>query len=72
MKTYTLYFEFFGRKMKTTVSADSCQDAKDQVVGRVNILSIYEELPPNPTTPNPSKGGEFQNSIFDLFKGFKK
>ena len=34
MKNYTLYFEFFGRKMKTTVSAESCQDAKEMVIGR--------------------------------------
>jgi hypothetical protein len=74
MKNYTLYFEFFGRKMKTTVSAESCQDAKEMVIGRVNFMSIYEDLPP---TPSKLEGEEepfnFKtNSIFDIFKGFKK
>jgi len=72
MKNYTLYFEFFGRKMKTTVAAESCQEAKEMVSGRLNFMSIYEDLPPTPATPNPSKGGEFKDSFFDLFKGFKK
>lgn len=67
MKTYTLYFEFFGRKMKTTVSAESCQEAKDQVADRLNFISIYEDLPPHPER-KPAEG----NSIFDFLKGLKK
>lgn len=72
MKNYTLYFEFFGRKMKTTVAAESCQDAKEMVIGRVNFMSIYEKPTPD---PSPNWGGEVDpavKKIFDLFKGFKK
>jgi len=82
MKTYTLYFEFFGRKMKTTVEADGCQEAKDRVAGRLNFVSIYEDLPSPTPDPSPNLGGDGRTprfggqggneSIFDLFKGFKK
>jgi len=75
MKTYTLYFEFFGRKMKTTVEADSCQEAKEQVADRLNFMSIYEDLPSPTPDPSPNWGGEEDpavKNIFDLFKGFKK
>ncbi len=71
MKNYTLYFEFFGRKMKTTVSADSCQEAKEQVIGRVNFMSIYEDLPPTPSKLEWEEESAVKK-IFDLFKGFKK
>jgi uncharacterized protein YcaQ len=70
MKTYTLYFEFFGRKMKTTVAAESCQDAKEIVIGRVNFMSIYEDA------EREAQSAEHEDpavkKIFDLFKGFKK
>jgi hypothetical protein len=71
MKTYTLYFEFFGRKMKTTVEADSCQEAKDQVAGRLNFISIYEKPTPYPIDYEGDEDPAVKN-IFDLFKGFKK
>jgi len=70
MKNYTLYFEFFGRKMKTTVSAESCQDAKDQVAGRVNFLSIYENA--ECEAQSAEHNDPAVKKIFDLFKGFKK
>lgn len=39
---YDVYFEFFGRKMKTTIEASSRQEAERQVRERVHILMIQE------------------------------
>ena len=32
---YTVYFEIFGKKMKTTVQAKSEEDAKYQIMGKI-------------------------------------
>ena len=66
MKNYTLYFEFFGRKMKTTVSAESCQEAKDQVADRLNFMSIYENAEREEQSAKHEDPAV--KKIFDLFK----
>lgn len=40
MNNYTMYFEFFGKKMKTEVWAKSEEQAKNQIVDRINYLKI--------------------------------
>ena len=42
MPRFDVYFEFYQRKMKTTVDAYSQSDAADKVRARVNILRIQQ------------------------------
>lgn len=42
MKRYKLYFEFYGKKMSTTIFADNEFMAKNQVRNRINFLKIEE------------------------------
>ena len=42
MPRFDVYFEFYQRKMKTTVEAYSQSDAADKVRERVNILRIQQ------------------------------
>ncbi len=41
-KTYTLYFEFFGRKMKMRVNAESKLAAQQKVIDRISFHKIVE------------------------------
>lgn len=43
---YTVYFEIFGKKMKTTVQAKSEEDAKYRVSGRVMNKIVWGEITP--------------------------
>ena len=43
MREYTIYFEFFGKRFKTTVFAESRDDAKQKVFDRVNFIRINEQ-----------------------------
>lgn len=47
MKTYKIYFEVYGRKMKTTVEANNERDAKEwvkeKIIKNTNFLKITEE-----------------------------
>ena len=40
---YTLFFEFFGHKMKTSVQANNVQEAKQKVRDRITFISIQEQ-----------------------------
>lgn len=40
MPRFDVFFEFYGKNMKTTVDAYSQSDAADKVRARVNILRI--------------------------------
>ena len=40
MKTYTLYFEMYGKKMKTTVVAKSVSEAKSLVLSKLKFLKV--------------------------------
>lgn len=46
MKQYTVYFELFGKKMKTTVAANSEEDAKYLIMGKI-IWHKVESEPAN-------------------------
>lgn len=43
MREYKLYFEFYGKKMKTTVKANSMKEAKEIVIKNINFLKIVPE-----------------------------
>ena len=40
MKTYTIYFEIFGKKMKTNVAAYSEEAAKEQIRNKILFNKI--------------------------------
>ena len=42
MKTYEVYFELFGKKMKTTVSASSKEHAKEVIKNKIKFNEIME------------------------------
>lgn len=41
--TYTIFFEFFGHKMKTSVQANNIQEAKQKVRDRITFINIQEQ-----------------------------
>lgn len=43
MKTFTVYFELFGKKMKHTLLAQSKEDAKYQVQKKIIFHKVIEE-----------------------------
>jgi hypothetical protein len=43
MKSYKLYFDFYGKKMQTTVQADSIAEAKKIVIKNINFLKVVPE-----------------------------
>lgn len=43
MKTYTIYFEIYGKKMKTTVEALNENDAKAKVKNKINFIKVEQE-----------------------------
>ena len=43
MKTYKIYFEVYGHKMKTTVQAKNETEAKELVKNKIKFLKITEE-----------------------------
>jgi len=59
MTTYTLYFEFFGKKLKTTVQVETEYQAKQQVINRIK----FEKIINNKSEP--------KNPILDFLNGFK-
>jgi len=46
MRKYKLYFEFYGRKMQTTVIAKSELEAKQKVKDNLTFLKIVPEQDP--------------------------
>ena len=43
MKKYTIYFELFSKKIKTTVEAESEIAAKQKIVANIKWHKIFEE-----------------------------
>ena len=52
---YTIYFELFGKKMKTTVDAKSIEDAKQQVRNKILFHKI-----------EPDENIDFLKNIFNI------
>jgi hypothetical protein len=43
MREYTVYFDCFGKKMKTKVLAKSDADAKQQVIDKIVFVKVESE-----------------------------
>ena len=48
MKQYTIYFSFFGRKMKHTITATSEAHAKKLLEAKINYIKVNERPVSNP------------------------
>ena len=58
MKTYIIYFEIFGKKMKTIIEADSKSEAKQNVKDKIIFHKIEGE--------NDGVNDDVKNQNFDL------
>ena len=52
MKHYTVYLELFGKKMRTTVPAESLSDAIEKVRNKIAIHKVVE-----------AKNNDFNNAM---------
>jgi hypothetical protein len=43
MKNYDIYFEIFGKKMKTTTLAETMSEAKQNVINKIKWHKITEK-----------------------------
>jgi hypothetical protein len=43
MKTYNIYFEIYGKKMKTVIKANSEQEAKEIIKNNIKFIKIVPE-----------------------------
>lgn len=43
MKTYKIYFEVYGKKMKTVINANSEAEAKELVKNKIKFIKIEPE-----------------------------
>lgn len=70
MKEYLVYFEIYGKKLKTTVLAHDKNEAKYLVKERINFLKIVEvtEEVKNDIFSN----DPFVQNLFDIVTGKKK
>ena len=64
MKKYTVYFELFGKKMKTTVLASSKIEAQERILSKVK----FHKIEPKRFTEKESK--EFVDDMQDLMEMF--
>jgi hypothetical protein len=67
MKKYTLLFEFYGHRMKTTVEAATAKEAMQAVRNRVTFVKVHAPEPKRPTATTDRPPG-----FDDLFQSFKK
>lgn len=59
MAKFTLYVEFFGRKVKHELEASSVEDARHKLYGKIIFHKIKQ---------HPESGEELVNRIFNGFK----
>lgn len=45
MKTYTVFFEAFGRKMRTEVRAKNETDAQNEIYKKIKFVKVVESEP---------------------------
>lgn len=64
MQNLTVYFEFFGNKMKTIVNANTYEQAVKIVKNRIKVVKIEDA---NNDVVMPTN----DDQILNFFKGFK-
>ena len=58
---YVVFFEFFGRKMKHAVEAESEQEAKKIISNKIIFYKVEHPK------PNPHSDEDFLNYLKDIF-----
>lgn len=64
MKTWTVYFELFGKKMKTEVEADSFYAAQLKVKDKI----IFHKTVEKPVSQSEQKIDDIFKDIFEILK----
>lgn len=67
MKNYDVYFEIFGKKMKTTIPAETMTEAKQKVINKIKWHKVVE-------TPQDefNQSIDMLDDIIDILGGKKK
>lgn len=65
MNTYRIYFELYGKKMMTSITAKTQADAVEQLRNKIEVHKI-ENLTKRPN--NPFSGTPFGDVFRDVFK----
>jgi hypothetical protein len=72
-RNYTVYFEFFGKKMKHTLFASSQESAKQQIIDKITFDKIDVVAPDQPKKSSSILGDDFDADAFiDLITGLTK
>lgn len=66
MKNFVIYFEFYGRKIKTTVLSDNEENAKKVIINKINFHKIEKE------DSQFNKYSDFFDNFMDIISGKKK
>ena len=64
MNTYRIYFEFYGKKMMTSITAKTKQEAINQLRHKIEIHKVENLNKPE----NPFKGGPFGDIFGKIFE----
>ena len=70
MKSYDVYFEVFGRTLKTSVQAISEEAAKEQVRSRITFHKVIQTPLKSKTSEVPPITPEMEQTFKDLFGSF--
>jgi hypothetical protein len=76
MEEYTVYFEVYGKKLRTTVQANDEIQAMDIVKNSINVIKVSRTPPPSTSKVNDSNifghDSEFENYFKDLLDMINK
>lgn len=72
MPLFDVFIEFYGKKLKTVVEADSHFKAEQKVRERLHILKVNLVEPKEEEPTKTTQLKDFSGDIFDFFKGFGK
>lgn len=65
MKKFVIYFEFYGRKIKTTVLSDNEENAKKEIKNKIVFHKIEKEK------SQFNKDSDFFDNFMDIISGKK-
>ena len=66
MKKFVIYFEIFGKKMKTTLLSDTEENAKKEIINKIVFHKIEKEK------SQFNKDSDFFDNFMDIISGKKK
>ena len=66
MKNFKVYFEVFGKKMKTTINASSKEDAENKVRNKIIFHKVEREVTHKQESPPKFEVPDIFKDIFNL------